>query len=69
MDLPFYNPVYRTVLITYDTVPSIEEATLIGVIQLHFGGPNKTFAKPETFFELSIASASSLQRGQAYDHS
>jgi hypothetical protein len=31
-------------------------------------GPNKTFAKPETFFELSIAPVPSFKRGQAYDH-
>ena len=42
---------------------------LIERVRVPLGGPNKTFAKPiETFFELSIASASSLQRGQAYDH-
>ncbi|MBI4303777.1 MAG: hypothetical protein HY665_05520 [Chloroflexi bacterium] len=34
------------------------------------GGPNVTFAKPtiETFFEVSIAPAPSLQREQAHDH-
>jgi site-specific DNA recombinase len=31
-------------------------------------GPNKTFAKPETFFELSIAPAPSFKKAQAYDH-
>ena len=37
----------------------------------HGEGPNRTFAKPtiETFFEVSIAPASSFQRGQANDHS
>jgi len=33
------------------------------------GGPNKTFAKPETFFEVSIIPAPSLQRGRVYGHS
>ena len=39
-----------------------------GLTKVTFGGPNKTFAKPETFFELSIEPASSFERGQAYDH-
>jgi site-specific DNA recombinase len=33
-----------------------------------FGGPNKTFVKPGTFFEISIVPAPSFKRGQAHDH-
>ena len=62
----------NNVLLTY-TIPLppkgliTEEMPVLSIV--HSGGPKKTFAKPETFFELSIAPVSSLQRGQAYDHS
>jgi hypothetical protein len=42
---------------------------IFGVLSIEpNGGPNKTFAKPETFFELTIEPAYSFEREQAYDH-
>lgn len=52
--------------------PEGKKAQSVSVLSIDTpSGPNITFAKPtiETFFELSIAPASSFQRGQAYDHS
>jgi hypothetical protein len=39
------------------------------IIRIPYGGPNKTLAKPEIFFEVSIIPAPFAKREQIHGHS